>query len=275
MRTRPSTRHGPGLAIRDRTVELLHRFKAVRAIGRRALRGRTVRQPFHGGVICLDAVQHSWAWTGAIRLESWDRSVQDRLLALSLPCSTFVDIGSNVGTMALSVALRNRSIGVVCVEPNRRASELLARSIAENGLGDRVTIIAAAAAPADGELAFDEGGSTTGHVSAAGAFCCPTVSLGRIVADAASAGPLLLKIDVEGFETVLLPVLARADDRRAVTLVAELHASGFNGVGDPNACVGALRRSGAVVIGPSGARIETVEPWTDPVRTMQIEARWS
>jgi len=45
----------------EAVVRNLHRFAPIRAIGKRLLRRRTIRQPFHGGVICLDAVDHSWA----------------------------------------------------------------------------------------------------------------------------------------------------------------------------------------------------------------------
>ena len=140
----------------DRLVARAHRWPALRALGKRLLRRRTVRQPFHGGVICLDAVEQSWAWTGSIRLESWDRHIQDRLLALSRDCRTMIDIGANLGAMSLSVALRNPDIAIICVEPNRRAAELLRQSIALNRLGDRVTVREAVAGQTDGSVGFEE-----------------------------------------------------------------------------------------------------------------------
>jgi hypothetical protein len=109
----------------DWLVPRVHRAPALRALGKRLLRRWIIRQPFHGGVICLDAVEQSWAWTGGIRLETWDRHVQDRLLALSRECRTMIDVGGNVGAMSLSVALRSPDITIVCVEPNARACALL------------------------------------------------------------------------------------------------------------------------------------------------------
>ena len=131
-------------------VPRLHRLPLARALGRRLLRGRAVRQPFHGGVICLDAVEHSWLWTAAIRAETWDDDIQNRLLELSRGCQSLVDVGSNVGLMALAVALRNPVITIVCVEPNARAAALLRQSIAANRLDDRVTVLEAVAGAADG-----------------------------------------------------------------------------------------------------------------------------
>src|SRR5207253_387938 len=91
-------------------VPRLHRFPLLRALGRRLLRGRAVLQPFHGGVICLDAVEHSWLWTGAIRAETWDDHIQNRLLERSRGCRAMVDVGANIGLMSLAVALRNPDI---------------------------------------------------------------------------------------------------------------------------------------------------------------------
>src|SRR5262249_60044373 len=106
------------MSLADALARRLHRFASVRAVGKRLFRGRTIRQPFHGGLICLDAVEHSWAWTGAVRLDSWDRPLQDRLLALSRECRSMIDVGGNVGVMTLSVAMRNPTIRIVTVQPN-------------------------------------------------------------------------------------------------------------------------------------------------------------
>jgi len=138
----------------DWLVPRIHRAHSLRALGKRLLRNRVIKQPFHGGVICLDAVEHSWAWTGAARLESWDRPLQDRLLAISRDCQTMIDVGSNIGTMTLAVALRNPDIRFVCVEPNERAGRLLRQSLTLNRVADRVTLIDAVAGEADGYAGF-------------------------------------------------------------------------------------------------------------------------
>lgn len=258
----------------DWLVPRIHRAPALRTLGKRLLRGRIVRQPFHGGVICLDAVEQSWAWTGGIRLETWDRPIQDRLFALSRECRTMIDVGGNVGAMSLSVALRNPDITIVCVEPNARACALLRQSLALNSLGDRVTVREAVAGDADGTVAFEEGGSTTGHIVASGAIAKPSLDFARLVDESAARGRCLVKVDVEGYETVLLAALKRVAWRHHVLLVAELHALGFNGVGNPAACGELLLDSGAALADPDGRRVTAIEAWTDGLHTRQIEARW-
>jgi FkbM family methyltransferase len=257
----------------DWLVPRLHAAPALRRIGRRLLRDHVVKQRFHDGVICLDAVEHSWAWTGRYRLDARDAPVQARLVALSRGCTTMIDVGSNLGTMALAVALRNRDIRITCVEPNTRASRLLRQTVALNRLADRVTVVEAVVGEADGEIGFEEDGSTTGHVAPGGARK-PMVDFARLVAEHAATGRCLVKIDVEGFEAALLAQIGRVSDRRNLVAVVELHAQGFNGLGDPRACMARLRETGAVVADLDGQPITTVEPWTDNVRTVQIEARW-
>jgi FkbM family methyltransferase len=255
-------------------VPWLHRLPVVRAAGRRLLRGRTVRQPFHGGVICLDAIEHSWLWTGSIRAETWDDDIQDRLLERSRECRAMIDVGANIGLMSLAVALRNPGIAIVCVEPNVRAVALLRESVAANRLGDRITVLDAAAGIADGMVGFAEDASTTGHITADGALCTPSVDIVRLIEAAAQSGRCLVKIDVEGYETVLLTALPRVASLARVELALEVHATGFNGVGDPGACSAMLRASGATIAGLDGRAIAVIEPWTNEIDTMQIEARW-
>jgi FkbM family methyltransferase len=249
-------------------------LRALRAVGKKLLRNRVVKQPFLSGVICMDAVEHSWAWTGVYRLDGRDAPIQERLLALSRSCPTMVDVGSNLGTMAISVALRNGDISITCVEPNGRACELLRQSLALNRLTDRVTLVEAVAGDRDGEIGFEEGGSTTGHVAPNAAVMKPMIDFASLVDNRAAHGRCLVKIDVEGFEVALLANLGRVKHLRNVALLVEVHAHGFNGCGDPRACGERLRESGAVVTDLDGTPIVAVEPWTDPVKTTQLEARW-
>ena len=260
--------------VADWVITRVHRWPVLRALGKRVLGRRVIKQPFHGGVICLDAVEQSWAWTGAIRLETWDRSIQDQLLALSHECGRMIDIGANVGAMSLSVALRNPDITITCVEPNARACALLRQSVALNGLGDRITVLEQVASDADGMVGFEEGGSTTGHIVAAGAVTKRSINATRLVDESAALGPCLVKLDVEGYETVVLPALARAAWRRNMRLLVELHALGFNGMGDPAACTTLLLASGARLSDAQGRPVTAGESFTDDLRTCQLEARW-
>jgi FkbM family methyltransferase len=251
------------------TSRFLHRFAPLRAVAKRALRGVTLEQRFHGGRISLDAVDHSWAWTGRLRYETFDVELQNALLALARGRTTLVDIGCNVGAMTLSVLLREPTIRARSFDANPRAVALLRRSLARNGLADRASVTWAAVAPKDGELRFESSGSVIGHVSDRG-LPTPAVAFAPLVREAAAAGRCLLKVDVEGFETSLIPELANAGPLANVCLVAELHPRGYNGVGSPRRNLEALRATGAEVTTIDGQPVATVpeEGFTNVV------ARW-
>ena len=82
-------------------------------------------------------------------LEAGTRRV---LAALLRPGGVFLDVGANVGTMALLAA---RAVGpagrVVAVEPTPRIAALLRRSMAVNDVADRVAVEECAAGDAEGE----------------------------------------------------------------------------------------------------------------------------
>ena len=230
-----------------RITSWLHQSAALRKIARRVCHGWTLRQSFHGGVICHDAVEHSWAWTGAFRYASFDRELQEKLLLLSRDHEMLLDLGCNVGAMLLSVTLRNPAIKALGVDPNCRAVELLNKSIAANHLSHRAHVIEAAVADRDGSVSFDETGSVAGHVSASGRAVA-SVDFARLVNEHSQAQKCLVKIDIEGFETVLLDQLSRLKFRKNLCLVIELHSLGFNQAGDPQRCMRALLESGAKVM---------------------------
>lgn len=222
----------------------LHRFAFLRKIARSVLRGATLRQGFHGGVICLDAVEHSWAWSGDLRYETFDRPLQDCLLSQSCKYSHLLDIGCNVGAMSLSVLLRNPRASALCLDPNRRAVSLLKRSAKLNGLAHRLNVENAAVAERDGFVHYDGVGSVTGHVSNQGSKV-PCLDVRRLVEETASLKPLLVKLDVEGYEMTLLPRLISSELLGCICLVVELHPTGFNGIGNPMEALDLLISSGA------------------------------
>ena len=239
-------------------VGILHRSSALRRIARSACRGITLRQSFHGGWIYFNAVEHSWAWTNRVRYETFDSPLQDALLRLSRTHDCMLDIGANVGAMSLSVALRNPGISILSVDPNPKACALLAKSIRRNRLGDRMRCLQAALAPSPGILSFDATGSVTGHVSQAGS-AVPAVSPAELFASVPSGSSLLIKVDIEGYETVVLPRLLESIKLRSCTLVIELHPRGMNQLGDPESCFRELVASGAELFDERFNRVKSVE----------------
>ena len=100
-------------------------------------------------------------------------------------------------------------------------------------------------------------------------------STSRVINKSAAArGRCLVKIDVEGFETVLLKQLRRVQNRQGLVLIVELHALGFNDIGDPRECLQVLRGGGAIVTDVGGGPVTALDQWTDRIATVQIEARW-
>jgi FkbM family methyltransferase len=55
------------------------------------------------------------------------------------PGTALLDIGANMGALSLALATRLPEARVICFEPHPGTYALLSRSIAHNGLGDRVT----------------------------------------------------------------------------------------------------------------------------------------
>lgn len=209
----------------------LHRSALLRRLARRVAKGWSIRQAFHGGVIYLDAIDHSWSWTGGRPMAQFDPEIQDCLLELARPRGLFLDIGCNIGVMTLSVLLRAPQVRVAAFDPNQRAITLLSKSLRRNRLSDRATLCAAAVSAGEASLTFDPNGSFTGHVAATGS-AAPAIAFPRLIADHAH-GPVALKIDVEGYETRLADIITNTPVPPGSAALIELHPAGFNGLGDP------------------------------------------
>jgi FkbM family methyltransferase len=256
--------------LRLRVVHVLHRLAFLRRWAKRICRGWVIRQSFYGGTICLDAIEHSWAWTGQNSYEKFDRPLQEELLRLSRDHPWLIDIGSNLGAMTLSVVLRNPAARAVAADPNPRAHQLLRKSLEINHLQDRVRLVGAAVAPAEAKVNFDFSGSVVGHVTDQG-VAVPTVTVAELLRDVPPAESPLIKVDIEGFESRILPELVEAARARRAIVVIELHPLGLNGLADPARGLEILRSSGAVVTDLEGRPLTGLNP-TD---FTQVVARWA
>jgi FkbM family methyltransferase len=251
------------------SLRALHRYAPARALAKRLLRGRlTLTQQFHGGVICLDAVDHAWAWVHDCRYESFDRELQDHLAKLASAYDRFIDIGCNVGAMTLAVLLRNRHIDAVCIDPNKRAVALLNRSLARNSLESRATVHCALVGVENGVMPFDPTGSVTGHVTGTGRMAV-SLAFGDLLNEQLRHRRCLVKLDVEGFETQLLPQLSGVEHLERCCFVIELHPKGWNELGDSELCLDVLRSTGARVTTLTGGE------WScPPGEFCQVVATW-
>jgi FkbM family methyltransferase len=122
----------------------------------------------------------------------------------------FVDVGANVGTYAMVLA---RHVGVrgkvIAVEPHPVTHARLLFNRAASRL-EQLTLVAAAAGPADGELLIETDGDNLGasHVVSGtpsnSAIKVASRKLERILGEAGISKVDALKIDVEGFEDRVL-----------------------------------------------------------------------
>lgn len=126
--------------------------------------------------------------------------VQDRLHE----GGTMIDVGANVGSLAVPAARRVGPSGrVIAVEPTPRVAELLRRTAALNELSDRLVIEQCAAGEAESQAAFGLSAETTHNslVPAEGSSVTiqvPVRPLDALVAPGTRVD--LVKIDAEGAE---------------------------------------------------------------------------
>ena len=147
---------------------------------------------------------------GALFNPDYNLAELDFLRAHSPRDGVFVDVGANVGTYALALARHVGAQGkVIAIEPHPVTHARLKFNREASG-AVQVTLVAAAAGPADGELLIETDGDNLGasHIvtgqPAGNAFRVPALRLQRILTEAGVSQVDALKIDIEGFEDRVL-----------------------------------------------------------------------
>ncbi|HXL81253.1 MAG TPA: FkbM family methyltransferase [Pyrinomonadaceae bacterium] len=140
----------------------------------------------------------------------------------------FVDVGANVGVYTvLASSVEAKSISI---EPIKDAFDQLMLNVHLNDICDRVDARQVGVGSKKGTLKFTNALDTTNHVvdgkeAIATAVC--EVNVDTLDGVVAAADPLLVKIDVEGFET---EVIAGANDvlskKSLLAVIMELNGSG-------------------------------------------------
>jgi FkbM family methyltransferase len=212
-------------------VSFFHRFKFLRQLAKVIGRKINIKQKFHNGYIFLNAVEHSWAWTGKMNYTTFDAELQNFIHKASGSYDYFIDIGSNIGVMTIGTLLKNSTIKAIAVDPNEQAVKLLKRSLAYNNLTNGCEVINAVVGDKEGTVKFDAEGSVTGHVAEEG----KEVGMIRFssLLNRHNTVKALVKVDVEGYESVFISDLANVTNLKNCTIVIELHPLGFNDIGDP------------------------------------------
>ncbi|CRI68124.1 Methyltransferase FkbM family [Thiocapsa sp. KS1] len=139
----------------------------------------------------------------------------------------FVDIGANVGSYTILGGAAGAR--VLAIEPIPSTFGWLARNIAVNGLGERLRALNLGLGRAEGRLRFTGGLDAMNHVLAEGEVAENLMEVPVRALDSVLDGesPILIKMDVEGFETEVLAGAERTlADPGLLAIIMELNGSG-------------------------------------------------
>lgn len=178
--------------------------------------------------------RHSGTERGALFNPDYNIEELDFLRAHTPKGGVFVDVGANVGTFAVVMALHVGEAGrVIAIEPHPTALARLKFNAA--GLPFRnVTLVNAAVGDEEGELAIatDESNLGASRIEAEG-IKVPSHLLASVLGQAGVGAVHALKIDVEGYEDrVLIPFFRKADPALWPGVVAIEHLERAGWAGD-------------------------------------------
>ncbi len=239
-------------------LKKLHKIAILRRIAKKIVPPISISQKFYTGRIYLDIKEHSWAWAGKHTYESFDRSIQNFIYKKSIENEIFIDIGANIGVMTLCVLLQNKSIKVISVEPNKRAVYLLKKTLTKNNLANRCTVINAAVGTQDGTTGFDETGSVTGHIVENAKTKVPMISFIDLLSSY-NTKKCLVKIDIEGYEAEIMPVLTNLKNKHNFTFIIEIHSQNICELGNPSSVINTLKEQNAIIKDFSGKIVNTID----------------
>lgn len=174
-------------------------------------------------------------WLGTY--ESEKQSVLKQFVKTGM---TVFDIGANAGFYTLAFS---RLVGVEgqvwAFEPSAENADYLLRHIRLNQLHN-VNLIQAAVSDKNGIIGFQiTGCHATGHITNTSQCRVPTVSLDSLIAENIIPIPDVIKMDVEGAETLVLNGAKNLLNKKKTTLFIALH-----GDNQKQHCVEILRSAG-------------------------------
>ena len=143
------------------------------------------------------------------------------------PGDLFVDVGANIGSY--SILAGGVGAHVLAFEPIPQSFKVLEQNILLNGLQDKVEAYNIGIGSSSGELRFSADQDTVNHVLAEGERVNSAVKVDVLPLDNVlhEKSPVLLKIDVEGYESEVLTgaamVLAHP---QLLAVIVELNGSG-------------------------------------------------
>ena len=169
-----------------------------------------------------------------IRNPSYEADVAAYLRAGIRPGHCCIDVGAHVGFYALQMALWTAPAGrVIAFEPNPTARAVLQANVRLNHLGERITIVPAAAGAASGSADLFHSGDTSGlsrlDAPNPDSASRPPVRVPVVTLDEYCATnriqPDWMLVDAEGADLSVLQGAATLLTDTSVQVVVEMHAS--------------------------------------------------
>ncbi len=140
--------------------------------------------------------------TGNIYCGLEDFSEMGFLLHFLRPNDLFVDVGANVGTFTV-LASGQAGAFSISFEPIKKTCDVFLQNTYLNNIKDKVTVNNCAIGDYNGEIKFTNSLDTMNRVASETDYETEIVKIKKLD-DAVNGFPLLLKIDVEGFEKQVL-----------------------------------------------------------------------
>lgn len=167
----------------------------------------------------------------------YQTDIIDLLDKVVKPNDQFVDIGANIGFITLHAAYLVGSNGkVTSFEPNPAMQARLYDHIAINNFSERVNVVEAALGETESTAVLhipeNHPGMATLTSGEGKAIDVPVLKGDDVLSDVDTAKPLIIKIDVEGFEQRALSGLLQTLDHPNIMLIIEVTDHLLKRVGD-------------------------------------------
>ena len=137
-----------------------------------------------------------------------------------------------------------------------RRVNALEKSLCLNKLQYRARIEKAVVTTENGVIGFNTQNSVEGHIDST-ADLVPAISFSEVLTNNSKGRKTLIKMDIEGYEVVLLKELSKIKKKElnSLTFVIELHPQNFNNTGSPKACLNTLLSLKASIYDLNGEQI--------------------
>ena len=196
--------------------------------------------------------------------EKYELDVWRALMAELRTGDTFVDVGAYIGLYTIAVGLRLRGSGrIIAFEPDNHNFSLLQQHVRLNGLEKQIELHQCAVSDKDGQCCFSAECSALSRLVSPGANHATIIQV--ITLDSVFAGERIdiLKIDVEGYEEMVLRGaydLLRSPARRPRAVFVEVHPYAWPSLGTTSASLlSLLSASGYHAETPSGEPVRNIE----------------